>query len=287
MKKSQSGFGVVGVIIILIVVGVAGFIGWKVIANNSENDTSSNSSRKRRDDRGGDRQRSELFIWRQTASGWEASRKAPNCPVQPILKAPADLSKVTSVLYPGQTRGGNYKPHGGLRFDGVTDNAVTVTAPIDGYVVRGTSFIAEGEIQYGFDIMNNCGVAYRIGHLREISADLQNIADTWPAPGAGSASQRVDPPVFVKQGEVVATKVGILASKNTFFDWGVFDYRQPNEASKSSDYQAAHGEGNGKDTAWNAVCWLQDGWLPSKDQGLLASLPAGDPTSGKNSDYCK
>jgi hypothetical protein len=290
MKKNMRGFGAVELIIIVVVLGILGFVGWKFMTRSDSKDTqpSSNSQTQPVDNSPTQETNAEPqeFIWRQAAAGWEAQQKVPECPAQPMLKAPANLSKATAVLYPGQTRGGNYKPHGGFRFDTITDNKVIVTAPIDGFVVRGTRFIAEGEIQYSFDIMNNCGVMYRIGHFRELPDKMQKIADTFPEAGASSASQNVNPPVFVKQGEVIATKVGILSTKNTFFDWGVFDYRQQNEVSKSQAYQAAHGEGNGKDIAWYAVCWLKD-WLPANDQKTLAGLPAGDPTSGKNSDYCK
>ena len=227
---------------------------------------------------------SNKFIWQQGPNGWQATSKAPECPAQPMLKAPADLSKVTSVLYPGQVRGTtSYKPHGGLRFDNSTDNKVTVSSPIDGYIINGVRHIADGgtEVQYGFSIMNNCGVAVVIGHLRELTPDLQKIADTFPEPTQNSATRNVSPPVYVEQGEVLATKVGILSDHNTFFDWGVFDYRQTNQASKSVAYQNAHS--NSKDTTWYAVCWLQDGWLPGNDQAKLAALPSGDKTS----DYCK
>jgi hypothetical protein len=201
-----------------------------------------------------------------------------------MVKMPADSSKVTSILYPGQTRGGNYKPHGGFRFDNTKGNKVTLTAPFDAFLVRGGRYIAEGEIQYTFDAMNNCGVLFRLGHIRELPDNLQKIADTWPEATANSATQTISPSVFIKQGEVMGTKVGITASSNTFFDMGIYDYRQTNEASKSQAYQAAHTQD--KDLSWHAVCWLKD-WLPTNDASILANLPAGDPTSGKSSDYCK
>lgn len=82
----------------------------------------------------------------------------------------------------------------------------------------------------------------------------------------------------------MGTKVGVLGSNNTFFDWGVYDYRQENEASKSPAYQAAQSQY--KELSWHAVCWLDD-WMSSSEQKTLRALPAGDPASGKTSDYCK
>lgn len=283
MKKNQNGFSIVGVVILIIVIVVIGFIGFKVLDGNKKQDDFKPKSVFS----GSDVPQPIGFIWRQTADGWQAQERAPACPDQPILKSPADLSKVTSVLYPGQTRGGtSYKPHGGLRFNNSTDNKVTVTAPFDGYIVKAARNYAQGttEVQYDFDIMSNCGVMSRFGHLRELPDKLQQIVEKLPAPTADSTIQNVSEPVHVNQGEVLATKVGLVSENNTFFDWGVFDYRQENAASKSPDYKAAHPQG---DLAWHAVCWLQDGWLPASDQTALAALPAGDPTSGKNSDYCK
>jgi len=276
-KKNESGFSVVEVLIVIVILGVLGFVGWKVMGNKKSDGSKSQTTQS---------QETKKLIWQQTAAGWQSIETPPACSAQPMLKTPADLSKVTSVLYPGQTRG-SYKPHGGFRFDNASDNTVTVTAPMDGYIVKGARYLVEsaGEIQYTFDIMNNCGVMYRVGHLRELPANLRKIVDTFPEASASSQLYGVDPAVFVTQGEVLATKVGITSEKNTFFDWGVYDYRQENEASKSAAYQAAHS--SEKELAWHAVCWLQDGWLPSGDQAKLAALPAGDPASGKKSDYCK
>jgi hypothetical protein len=281
MNKNQKGFGILELCIILVVVGIIGVVVWRFISSQEDNKKTpvNSSSQEATASSQPDRP-----IWQQTAEGWQSTEKAPNCPTQPMLKAPADLSKVTSVLYPGQTRG-QYKPHGGLRFDNITDNKVTVNAPIDGYIVKATRNFAQGttEIQYGFDIMNNCGIMTRFGHLREIPAKLQTIVDKLPEASADSRIENVNPPVYIKKGEVLATMVGTTFDKNTFFDWGVYDYRHTNEASKSATYQAAHPQ---KEHAWYAVCWLKD-WLPASDVATLGKLPAGGGENGTASDYCK
>jgi hypothetical protein len=160
---------------------------------------------------------------------------------------------------------------------------MTVTAPIDGFLVRGGQYLAEGEIQYTFDAMNNCGVLYRVGHFREIPANLMALTTSWPAAVEGdSRTHSINPPVFVAKGEVMATKVGIIKDKNTFFDWGVYDYRTTNKASESAAYQTAHT--TEKELAWHAVCWFD--WLSASNEAAVRALPPGDPTSGKKSDYC-
>src|SRR5690349_11122272 len=123
MYKNQKGFSVVEVFIVLIIMGAVGVIGWKILSGNkdsSKNNTQNNVQQ--------DAQKEELsnneggLIWQQTDGGWRAAQTAPACPEQPILRMPADISKVTAILYPGQTRGGNYKPHGGFRFDNSDNN---------------------------------------------------------------------------------------------------------------------------------------------------------------------
>jgi hypothetical protein len=124
---------------------------------------------------------------------------------------------------------------------------------------------------------------YRVGHFRALPDNLQQIAASWPAATEGdSRTHEVNPPVFVRQGEVLATAVGIIGAKNTFFDWGVYDYRQTNAASASPAYQQAHAQD--KELSWHAVCWFD--LVSPSEAALIRSLPAGDPTSGTTSDYC-
>lgn len=279
--KKRQGFGIVEVIIGLAIMSAVGALAWYGLSGSKKSDSKSESAST---SNAISPEVAQSFIWQQTESGWQANGTPPTCGAQPLLKMPADLSKVTSVLYPGQTRGGNYKPHGGFRFDTSPDNKITVTAPMEGYLIRGSGYIAEGEIQYGLDVMNNCGIMYRIGHIRELPENLQKIADKWPKPTESSVTHRVSPEVVIKQGDVLGTKVGILASKNTFFDLGVYDFREQNPVSKTAAFQSVHSQN--KELSWHAVCWLKD-WLPSGDQQTLSKLPSGDPASGKSSDYCK
>lgn len=282
MQKNQHGFSVVEAVIAILILSLIGFVGWKVFTSQKTSKQDNSSSTQNQDTNSSSEP--DGLIWQQTADGWQSTQTPPACPAQPMLRSPVDLSIVTSILYPGQKRGTDYKPHGGFRFDNTAGNAVTVSAPLDGYIVRGSNYIAEGEVQYTFDIINNCGVMVRVGHIRELSASLQKIADAWLAPSASSATQQIDPVVYIKRGDTIGTKVGILTSGNTFFDLGVYDLRQENEASKSASYQSAHSQD--KELSWHAVCWLNT-WLPSKDASIIAKLPSADTVSGKTSDYCK
>ena len=282
MKRNNYGFHLVAIALVVVVAGVIGLVGWKVF---SQKDPVKSASSEQTPPTG--TTSDSKVLWSTDADGnWKALSSAPNCPSQPMLKMPADVTKVTSVLYPGQTRGGNYKPHGGLRFDNVKDNKVTVTAPMDGYIYRGARYLVDGEMQYTFDIINSCGVMYRLGHFLTLAPKYQALAEKFPAATEGdSRTSSVESYPSVKTGEIIATAVGVTkGGVNTFFDFGVYDLRNPNAVSQTAAYQAKHT--SDKELSWHAVCWLKD-WLPGTDSSKLLTLPPGDPTSGKNSDYCK
>jgi hypothetical protein len=236
------------------------------------------------------------ITWQATGQGsWLTTpynAKVPTCPSPLQLQLPTpDISKVTSILYPGQQRlgdftgkGGNYKPHGGFRFDSAADNNVTVTMPFDGYAMRGSQFLEGGEIQYDFDIVNPCGIMIRLGHLRELTSPFQAIADKFPAAIVDdSRTTKIEPMIPFKAGDKIATAVGFKTTHNVAFDYGVYDLRSNNEASKDATYKAAHADT--AELSSHALCWLN--LLNSKDMQTVKALPAGDKASGKTSDYCK
>jgi hypothetical protein len=285
MKKNQKGFGVVEGLIILAVLVVLGLVGWKVISDKHPSKDQASTAVISDKHPSKDQASATYIKWSSDVSGnwFPVGGTPPSCPAQPILKSPTDLTNVTSILYPGQTRGGDYKPHGGFRFDTSKDNIETVTAPIDGYVYDGARYLVNGELQYYFDIINPCGVMVRLGHLLTLTSKYQSVANQFPAAKENdSRSTTVDSTVMVKTGEIIATRVGVtVGGSNTFFDFGVYDLRTVNQKGKDTSYVQQHGLWQ----AGHAVCWLKS-WLPSADETKINSLPGADATSGKNSDYC-
>lgn len=222
--------------------------------------------------------------WNFDGTQWRAFGNTPGCPEPLDIESPTDISQATGILYPGQTRGGNYKPHGGFRFDGVENDQVSVLAPFDAYVVDGARYLAEGEVQYTFDFIAPCGLMYRIGHLYTLTPEFQTLAEQFtPAQEGQSQTQFIEPPIFVPAGTVIATAVGVTANTNTFFDFGVYDLRQKNAASENPTWAAEHTDDSM--LAPYAICWFD--LLPAADAERVWSLPPGDPTSGTSSDYCQ
>ena len=197
----------------------------------------------------------------------------------PLLQTPVDLSKVTSILYPGQERGGNYKAHGGFGFDNATDNLVTVKIPLNGKITRVVRYKELGEIQYLFEFDGDCGVSFRFYHLRKFTAKFESVVNAFPIK-EDTRTDPVNPPVPVTVGEVLATEVGFL--NNVSVDFGVYDMRQKNEASKDPSWASSHSQFPADSYG---ICWLN--FLPQADSAAVKLLPSRDAKNGKTSDYCK
>lgn len=269
MKKiNQKGFTVIEVALVVVVLAVIGFVVLKVMSTKKPQDTTSTASSTSTPST-----EASNVSWSFDGSTWKASGTPPTCP-SPALASPVNLAGVTSILYPGQTRGGDYKAHGGFRFaDGA--NTQTVKVPIDSVVTKGSRYIEQGETQYFFVFIAPCGIMYRFDHLLTLSPEFQKIADTLPAAKPDdSRTTNLNPPVSVKKGDIVATAIGFKKTGNAGVDFGVYDLRKSNGISK----------GNPEFNSF-AVCWFD--WLPASDAAKVKALPAGDGASGKASDLCK
>lgn len=219
--------------------------------------------------------------WFFDGAAWRANGSPPACPMPLRFAPPVNFSSVTAVLYPGQVRGGNYKAHGGFLFAVGSNATVTVRAPMSGYVYRGVRYIEAGEVQYLFDVINDCGIMYRFDHLLTLSPRFAAIANMLPPAGPSSGTTQLPPgQEFVSEGEVIATAVGFANTGNSSMDWGVYDLRQKNAASNDPAWLSAHpGE-----QAPYALCWLDD--FSAEESAALHALPGGDGQAGKMSAYC-
>jgi hypothetical protein len=287
-RFNQSGSHIIAIGIGLLFLVIASFAAYRLVSlpgQQKDSGQKSSTSTKSTTESTPAKTASNI-TWMQTAEGYKPSSTPPECPAKIVEQFPADIKQVTAVLYPGQTRGGNYKPHGGLRFDNAPTNKVSVKAPFDGKIIAGSAYIADGavnDVQYTFDVMNDCGIMYRVGHLLTLSPKLAEVAKAFPAPQKNdSRTTRVDN-VPIDAGAELATAIGTATDKNVFFDWGVYDWRKPNAISSDAAWAANSAHNN--ELARHAVCWFDH--LSDKDTKTLKALPAGDPTSGKTSDYCK
>lgn len=276
-RTGQEGIGhlVLLSIISILILGAIGFAGSRLYKLKSQNETSFSVQNSQTG-------KAEKVTWSRTNDGWKVSGTPPACP-EPLMKLPTDISQATAILYPGQPRNNDFKPHGGFVFGNHKDNKVTVTAPLDAQLAYGVRYIEIGEVQYMFDFINPCGYAYRFDHLKTLDPKLQAIANTLPEPKEGdSRTQGISQDIQFKVGDIIATEVGFSKERLIVgFDWGVYDMRSKNESSKDPAWAAAHDFTN----AQHAVCWFD--LLNAEDEAKVRALPAGDGRSGKSSDYCK
>jgi len=275
-NKYQNGFSPVETFIFLAVIGILVMAGYSV-AHKSGGRLSQLPIPTS--------QKGPAVTWTQTYEGYKPDGTTPACSTPIVKQFPADINKVTSVIYPGQYWGSIYRPYGGLRFDSSANDEISVKAPFDGTVIDGGAYIADGtenDVQYAFDVMNDCGVMYHIGYLLTLSKPLQEIAKKFPPAEAGNyQTTKIDPALKLKAGSLLASAVGTASGKNVFFDFGIYDWRSPNAISADQVWLSDVHHNNAQ--AKHSVCWLD--MLPKDESTRLRSLPA-DPVGGKTSDYC-
>ena len=298
-NNTQSGFSHLVIPIVIAVVAIIGFAGYHVFTSQDKTDSPKLATSDTADSVKATTPSwpiDDKITWSSDGrGGWITlpyDSMPPACPEPLTLKLPTpDFAKATSIAYPGQARtgnfeglGGNYKAHGGIRFQDNPDNAIEVVMPFNGSVVSASKDVVEGEYQYGFRIINACGVMVSFGHLHDLTPAFKAIADKLPERAAGdSRATKIEPAVPFKTGDKIATAVGLVHSKNVGFDYGLYDLRANNEASKDEVYKAAHADTG--ETAFHGLCWLDN--LNSADKAAAKSLPGTDQVSGKQSDYCK
>jgi hypothetical protein len=258
--NKQHGFSTSIILLLVLVLSVIGFAGYKVLSQKKlpkqEHST-------------------------QTSSSGQGSKdEIASCNDKPLLDLPIEVQRIKSVLYPGQVRGNNFKPHGGFILNGTND--ANVTLPLEAKVIDGVRYIESGELQYMFDFENGCGYRMRLDHLHTLSPAMQKIADQLPQPTADSRTTQLGSETFEK-GTVIATKVGFVKNNNTGFDLGFYNMNTPNTASQTTDWPTDFQYQT--ELAKHAVCWFD--YLSKDDAALIRSLPAGDSAQGKNSVYCK
>lgn len=285
LSRSESGVAHLMVIVVVVVLAGVGFAAYRVMQSQDKDNSSSQPPQSTSSSKSSE---SDKYIeWSFNGDSWMALNEgepAPKCQDPLTLSAPMDVSKATSLLYPGQIRGGDYKPHGGMGIENASDNKVDVKMPYSAYLYRGAKYKEQGEIQYLLDFMAPCGIMIRFDHLKTLSSELETATAELPTGGESeSRTTTFKKNVLVKQGAVLATEVGFSSPLNVFFDLGVYDLRQPNEASKASSFADEPQRKQDKEQSFFAVCWFD--LLAGNEKSVVAALPARG-SEGATSDYC-
>lgn len=271
MHQNQRGFHLVELAIAVVVIGLIGAVAYLFISNSAKNQIIIKTS---------DGGTKEFVQWAydQDKFKWYARTGTPTeCP-DPFKfdMTPVDMSHVMVTGLPGAYRGFSYKPHGGFRLNEDSNGTVDIKMPIDATLVGLTRYYETtpgnpAELQYLLTFETDCGIAFRFDHLHTLAPKFQAIAETTPEPKLNDT--RTDPddapdPIAFKAGEVIATKVGFMKSRNYGFDFGVYDYRQPNQISKNPKWADIHKQYSALD--WHGVCWFN--MLPGADAAESVKL---------------
>ncbi|HEY1063728.1 MAG TPA: hypothetical protein VGE30_00335 [Candidatus Saccharimonadales bacterium] len=286
-RLDQTGFHIIPLLIIVLVIGVIGFAGWKVLSSSDDKKAplpGLNAATPNND----------AVRWafdEQKLRWFTQTGKASVCK-EPFRfdQTPVDLSKVLVIGMPGAYRGYNYKPHGGLRLASMESGAIEVRMPMDATLVNLTRYYegSPAELQYLVTFESDCGIAFRFDHLQTLSPAFQKIAETTPEPKLNDT--RATPNTSFartkfKSGDIIATAVGFPRIKNFGFDFGVYDYRKPNAISNNKVWAALHNQYQSQE--WFGTCWIES--LPEAEvaRAKQLSLVVVNPAKPNIiSDYC-
>lgn len=272
MKHSrQSGFHLWIIFVIIAVIGIIGVLLWVFFGNPKVAQRLGVGS--------------SVVTWEFDGEHWQPQGTPPACEEPLLVNSPVDVDKVNSVLLPGQVRGTDFKPHGGLATDKEPHNDLEVSTVRDAYLYRGSRYISFGEVQYMFDFIDPCGVMFRLDHLGTITDEFQQYVDRMPEPQPeDSRTTRFDDNPWIPKGTLVATSIGIKADKNSFFDFGVYDLRKRNAASETELYKTDQLRISDKEQSFFSLCWFNN--LPEPDKSKVLSYPERDGARSGKSDYC-
>lgn len=229
---------------------------------------------------------SEYVRWEFDGREWMAHGDPPDCFEPFVLSSPVDLGQVSGVLYPGQLRGNDYKPHGGFRFDNKSENSVTVRAVMDGYLLKASKYNDRYDTQIQIFYVHPCGIMVMHDHLLTLSSRLEEALESISVGENGdSRTTNIDERVYIEKGEVLATEVGYPYfpgghnDMNVFVDFGLYDLRAKNDVV----YDDAFRQNNPNVGEYGAygLCFID--YLENAD--LVRRLPVGG-SEGKMSDYC-
>lgn len=224
--------------------------------------------------------------WTFDGKSWRANGNPPDCPEPLVFSSPVDVNLASGILYPGQIRGGDYKPHGGFRFDNRDTNDIEVRAIMDGYILKASKYLESGEAQIQFFYVNSCGIMVMHDHFLTLSPRIEEALSMLPLGKEGdSRTTNIEPKVSIKKGEVLATEVGhknFNGQKNIFVDFGLYNLRKTNGMVYDANFRARFPMID--EYGAHALCFFD--YLSGEDEKVVRSLPAGGH-EGKVSDYCK
>ena len=236
------------------------------------------------------------WSWDETSASYTSTGTPPDCP-SPLIDdgALVDVSAVTSKLWPGQVRDGEYLVNGTFRWSGPDEpfpDGVTITMPFDGYITGAWQFLKAGSYLFGLNIVHPCGLMVRLSKMHDPSPEVKAaVLDAMgEAREKDSRETFYNPGIWLPKGTVLATSVGVPPPNEQTdvvgaqLDVAVLDLRAPNpQIPTDFDFEQWAGSA-APQYVFFQVCAYQGDYFAAGDQALIAAIPLGGGTP--ESDTC-
>jgi len=271
-QLNQAGFHTLLLVAVLLVTGVVGAVGYRVIS------------------RPADKQNAAVrWSYDNAKNAWYTSQgTAPACKEPYVFDySPVNVDDATSVGFPGTYRGKSYKVHGTFSLSKSSEVKLPADATLDGM-----SRYYEGEpaeLQYAVHFETDCGVAFYFDHLYTLSPRLQELANRLPEPKRNDtrvSPNDAPPRIKMNAGDTVAVATGAPAVGRYGIDFGVIDYRHRNKISQNRQWVALHNSYSASE--WYGACWFD--MLPGGDAQKAKDLSVVQADTRRVakfvSDYC-
>ena len=157
-----------------------------------------------------------------------------------------DHTLIYEVGPPGRIDPDAHRGHGYFRLP-TGMNEVNVRMPVDGTLYMGSNHYEnaanavseERVIQYRLEFRTECeGLRFRFDHIAEPVPKIVELFTREPLL-EGSYGMNLEP-LFLREGELVGTKIGIETNGNAFVDFGVYDdFKRVRTAEDQRFYNAA------------------------------------------------
>ena len=140
-----------------------------------------------------------------------------------------DHTLVYEVGPPGRIDPDDHRGHGYFRIP-TGMNAVNVRMPVDATLYMGSNHYEDATkavsdkrvIQYRLEFKTKCdGIRFRFDHIAEPVPKIVDLFTREPLVD-GSYGMQLEP-LFLREGELIGTKIGIETNGNAFVDFGVYD----------------------------------------------------------------
>ncbi|HSX30465.1 MAG TPA: prepilin-type N-terminal cleavage/methylation domain-containing protein [Candidatus Saccharimonadales bacterium] len=230
-NKNQSGFSVIELVIVIVLLAAVGFVLVKVVHKEHSSSPGTHTSQTP--------QKSQAKLVAGEA-GDDSAVVAGTCKDDPRAMFTHDFTEPSKLklIEPPVIDGGNIRDRSWPAINTSVTDKVAIYAPADVKLTSGIYKIAhEGASTYDYDLWFelSCQRWFFINHITDPVPKVRKLFSSTPnVPKSGSATadrMQVSPPVSFSSGELIGYTSGTQDAHN--FDLGVFDQNHTNTLPSS------------------------------------------------------